>query len=427
MRTIRTIKAAALAGLLAACGGSQPPSTATPSDTPAMTDAQHNVAHFRTADGLYGFVLDRSGENAKLQVDGEKDIIELTQKEERSKSGELSGYRLVDPANAVRLLISVNGSISYLRGKDELPVTPDKEASPLGAATVVGPPVEKARTPAAYEKLAADLQSISVRAKFPEQKPEDSANLAKIEAVFAKADVSMFVRYKKPSQSGWAGRAEVVPSNFSGIGYAGGDFATDDDEANRHKLALKHGMKLIGISSAESDVGNHMLVRRSDKRDELADKTPGLVWEVDGSRVVFITFDGARYVVDLNQSSANDVPIERGAGPQASWPAPLQDTYADITYVSSLVKAGAHPQRTVDELEAVDKEWNDCVAKAWKPKRIAKDVSYRAEAVKIHKGCRTVLDKLETTLVKFIDERAIARTALHEKAVARAKQVGAAK
>ena len=186
-------------------------------------------------------------------------------------------------------------------------------------------------------------------------------------------------------------------------------------------------MKLIGISSAESDVGNHMLVRRSDKRDELADKTPGLVWEVDGSRVVFITFDGARYVVDLNQSSANDVPIERGAGPQASWPAPLQDTYADITYVSSLVKAGAHPQKTVDELEAVDKEWNDCVAKAWKPKRIAKDVSYRAEAVKIHKGCRTVLDKLETTLVKFIDERAIARTALHEKAVARAKQVGAAK
>ncbi|MBL8740430.1 MAG: hypothetical protein JNK04_05030 [Myxococcales bacterium] len=91
------------------------------------------------------------------------------------------------------------------------------------------------------------------------------------------------------------------------------------------------------------------------------------------------------------------------------------------------MKAGAHPQTTVDELESIDKEWNACVVKGWKPMRIARDVNVRAEAVKIHKACQKSIDKLETALVKFIDERAALRKALHEKAVARAKQVGAAK
>ena len=426
MRTTRSLKAAAIAVLLAACGGAPPSPTATPTDA-RQTDAQRDVAHFRTADGLYGFVLDRTATTAKIQIDGETAIVELTQKEQRSDSGELLGYRLVDPTNTDRLAISLGGSITYLRGKDRLPVTSDKPATPLGAATLSGPPVEKPRDPAAYEKLAAALETISVRKKMPELKPEDSANLAKIEAAFAKADASMFVRYKKPGPNGSVGRAEAVPSSFAGFGYSPGDFGTDDDEANRHKLALKHGMKLIGMSLPESDHANHILVRRSDKRDELADKTPGLIWEIDGSRAVFITFDGARYIVDLSQTSADMVPIERGAGPEAGWPAPLQDTFADITYVSSLVKAGAHPQTTVDELEAIDKEWNACVVKGWKPLRIARDVNVRGEAVKIHKACQKSIDKLETALVKFIDERAALRKALHEKAVARAKQVGAAK
>jgi len=435
MLTRRTLSYASRFGLalaLAACGkdGSQ---TTTPGErggetkTKPATDAQVKLSHFSTADGMVGFVLDRSGAPLKLQVDGQKDIVELTQQEVRDEdSNELLGYKLVDPTNTVRILIGKGGGITYVRGTDELPATADKAAKPLGTPTIKGPPVVKPAETPAYMKLAAELEAISVRKKVPGMEPKDSANLAKIEAAIAKADASMFVHYVHPGPEGWVGRAETVPSQFSGMAYGGGDFATDDEEAARFKSAVKHGAAIIGVSSPESDLGNHILVRRSDKRDELADKTPGLVWEVDGSRVVFVTLDGGRYSVDLNQGSANGVPpIARGAGPQAEWPAPLQDTYADITVVSSLVKAGAHPQSTVDELEAIDGEWNVCVAKAWKPTRIQENVNFRAQAVKIHKGCRKSMVKLETALVKFIDARSKERKALYEKAVARVKAVGA--
>lgn len=437
MRTLRSLTLTSLVGLtfaIAACTGGTPTTTETPVATAeptakATTDAQLKLAHFRTADGMVGFTLDRSGEPLKLQMDGEKDIIELTQKEERDQRGELVGYKLLDPSNKPRILISVGGSITLVRGKDELPVTSDKGAAPLGAPTIAGKAVEKPAEPSAAEKLAAELAKVSVRVKMPEMKSEDVANLAKVEAAFAKADASMFVRYKKPDSNGWPARSEVVPSQFSGMAYGGGDFATDEDEAARHKALAKHGGRMIGVSSPERDMGNHILVRRIDKekKDELADKTPGILWEIDGTRAAFVTFDGARYSVDLNQGGSTSVPIERGAGPEAGWPAALQDTYGDITYFSSLAKAGALPQKTVDDLDAIDQEWNGCVAKAWKPKRIAQNVNFPAEAVKIHKSCNKFLDKFETALVKLIDERVKARKALHDKAVAKAKEVGAAK
>lgn len=43
-----------------------------------MTQAQLSVAHYLTRDGLRGFVLDRGGSKPKLQIDGTKDIVELT-------------------------------------------------------------------------------------------------------------------------------------------------------------------------------------------------------------------------------------------------------------------------------------------------------------------------------------------------------------
>jgi hypothetical protein len=435
MRTLRTpshLLCLALA-LAPACGKDGTPTTAPTTETTQpnaakpTTEAQLKLAHFVTADGMIGFTLDRSGTPIKLKVDGDKDIVELTQQEERDERDELLGYRLVDPTNTVRIFIGKGGGITYLRGKDELPATADKTAAALGAPTIKGPPVVKPPEPPAYAKLAAELQAISVRAKLPELDSKDSADLAKVEAAIAKADASMFVHYKKPGSDGWVARAETVPSSFSGMAYGGGDFATDNEEAARYKALAKHGGLIIGVSSPDRDLGNHILVRRSDARDELADKTPGLVWEVDDSKVVFVTLDGGRYLVDLNQGSAGGVPIARGAGPEPGWPAPLQDTYADITVVSSLVKAGVHPQKTVDELEAIDGEWNKCVAKGWKPTRIARDVNYPAEAVKIHKGCRKSMQKLETALVKFIGERSKVRKALYDKAVARVKEVGAAK
>jgi len=218
-----------------------------------------------------------------------------------------------------------------------------------------------------------------------------------------------------------------VPRDFGGFAYGGGDFSTDDDDAKRFTKYAAHGGKLIGVSTQERDLGNHILSRRIDKRHELADKTPGIVWEVDDSYVTFVTLDGARYLVNLSQGSSNNVMISLGAGPESEWPKPLADTYVDVTIVSGWAKAGAHPQKAVDELSAIDDAWNQCVAKAWKPTRIRNDVNVRAKAVDVHKGCRKHMDDLEKALVKIADERAKARKALFDKAAARAKEVGAAK
>lgn len=414
-----------------ACGGSPSPTT---SPTPAAeasakpaTDAQLELAHFTTADGMAGFTLDRSTSTIKLQIDGEKDIIELTQQEERDPRGELLGYRFVDPSDVVRVSISTYGSVVFHRGKDKLPASSDKAATALGEPTVKGPPVKKAEPPPAYAELAAKLRAASVRVKMPEMSAKDAADLTKIEAAIAKADASMFVRYRKPDANGWGASAEEVPRDFGGFAYGGGDFSTDDDDAKRFTKYAAHGGKLIGVSTQERDLGNHILSRRIDKRHELADKTPGIVWEVDDSYVTFVTLDGARYLVNLSQGSSNNVMISLGAGPESEWPKPLADTYVDVTIVSGWAKAGAHPQKAVDELSAIDDAWNQCVAKAWKPTRIRNDVNVRAKAVDVHKGCRKHMDDLEKALVKIADERAKARKALFDKAAARAKEVGAAK
>ncbi|MCX4247683.1 hypothetical protein [Paraliomyxa miuraensis] len=433
MRTLRTFSYPSVLGLgllLASCG-KEPVQTTTPDQGTAQaggqtsTPAQRPLAHFRTADGMIGFTLDRSGTPIKLQVDGEQDVFELTQQERRNDRGELLDYVLLDPTATPRVSIGKHGGITYLRGKDELPATADDTAvAPLGPPTVAGPPVAPPEPLPAWAEVAARLEGISVRGRFPEFEAKDSADLAKVRAAIAKAEASMFVHYVEPGEDGWVARAETVPSSFSGMAYGGGDFATDDDEAKRYKALVKHGARIIGVSSPERDLGNHILVRRSDDRDELADGTPGLVWEVDGSTVVFVTLDGGRYRLDVNQPAKLVVP---GTGPEASWPAPLQDTYADITVISSLVKAGAHPQSTVDELEAIDAEWNACVAKAWKPTRIKRDVNHPAQAVKIHKGCRKAMQKLEAALVRFIDARSKERKALYDEAVARVRTVGATK
>ncbi len=190
-----------------ACGGSPSPTT---SPTPAAeasakpaTDAQLELAHFTTADGMAGFTLDRSTSTIKLQIDGEKDVIELTQQEERDPRGELLGYRFVDPSDVVRVSISTYGSVVFHRGKDKLPASSDKAATALGEPTVKGPPVKKAEPPPAYAELAAKLRAASVRVKMPEMSAKDAADLTKIEAAIAKADASMFVRYRKPDANGW--------------------------------------------------------------------------------------------------------------------------------------------------------------------------------------------------------------------------------
>lgn len=399
---------------------SEPTSTA--GATPqATTEAQLKLGHFATADGMHGFVLDRTGPKPLLQVDGSKDIIELTVEEDRDR-GELAGYKLVGPDNKRYIYISKGGSLVYFKGGDEFGVTFDKEASPLGKATIAGAPVkEKAR----YEKRTDVFGPLTVRAKLKTFTSGDSANLAKVGEAFEKADASMFVRYRSPGKDGWQAHLTATPASISGMGYGRQEFRTDEDETKRHGKLAKHGGVIEGFSSPESAQGNHIIVSRTDnKTPPLADNTPGLIWEIDGTTAVFVALDGGRYHIDINQQTE---PLEKGAGPETGWPKPATDTYADLTMISAIAKAGGGGEKTVEAIVKIDGEWNACVVKGWKGAQAKIDTGklsvgqIKAEIKKLHKGCNKHLDAVEKVIVKYIEERTKARLALYAKASAKAK------
>ena len=393
----------------------------------AMTQAQLKLGHFVTADGMHGFVLDRTGAKAKLQVDGEKDIVELTMEEDRER-GELRGYKFVGPDNKRRVYITRGGGLLYFKGGDEHWVSFDKEAPPLGKPTIAGAPVKEVP---AYEKIVAELKPITVRVKFPKLTSLDASNLEKVAEAYGTADASMFVHYIKPDKDGWVARMQATDDSAGGTSYGAGDFATDEDEDKRHAKLAKHGGVIRGYSSPDRAQGNHIIIRRAEgSTDELSDKMPGLLWEIDGTRAVFVSLDGGRYTVDLNQKA---MLIGRGAGPESGWPKPATDTFADITMVSALAKAKAVPPKTFEDLEKIDVEWNNCVVKGWKGAQAKIDTGklsvgqVKAEIKKLHKGCNKHIDQFEATVLKFIDERTKARVALFATASARAKTTGAAK
>jgi hypothetical protein len=412
------------------CGGGGAKTTATTpgsggakakGEAKVMTEAQLKLGHFATTDGMHGFVLDRTGAKAKLMIDGQKDIIELTMEEDRD-GGELRGYSFVGPDNKKYIYVSKGGSLLYYKDGDEFWASFDKEADALGKPTMAGAPVkEKGR----YEIRGAALTPIAVRTKFPAFKPEDSANLAKVTEAFEKADASMFVRYKSVGKDGWQPHLTVTPDSISGIGYGRQDNVTDEDEAKRHTKLAKHGGVIAGFSSAESAQGNHIIVTRSEgSSDVLPDGMPGLIWEINDTTAVFVSLDGGRYQIDINQEAD---PIEKGAGAEAGWPKPVTDTYVDLTMISALAKAGNGGDKTVADLEKIDGEWNACVVKGWKGAQAKIDTGklsvgqVKAEIKKLHKGCNKHLDAFEAAIVKYAEERAKARQALYAKASAKAK------
>lgn len=434
MRSI-LFAALTLALVLPAC--SETPPAAVPDNKPpagdadfhGMTAAQIKLAHFKSADGMHGFVLDRSGEPLKYKADGSNDIVELTQDEDRH-AGDLRGYWLTAPDGSRPLYISVGGSIRYFKGRDELPVNPDKKVEPLGEATVKGkytPPKP------AYEATVERLKAISVRVKNAGMKPEDSAKLDKVGEALAGATADMFVHYVSRGQDSWLPRPVPVPDAFSGMEYGGVAHNTDEKwDPGAKKGLVKWGGKLKGFSQYASQ-GNHMQVMKmAGYPGKLADGTPGIVWEVDGTSAVFVTLDGARYTVDLSGADKGQT-LEPGAGPEAKWPAPMQAALLDVHWVSSYAKAGAMPQAAIDSLTKLDDEWNACAQKTWKGAEKKIDSHKFTEAdrkdwvEKVEKACKKSVDAQEKVFLKLIEDRAKERTALYDKAKARVASVGANK
>jgi hypothetical protein len=393
------------------------------------------LAHFATGDAMHGFVLDRTGAKAKIRIDGEKDIIELTPREDRS-GGELRGHFFDAPDGKAVIYISTHGGVSLYRGRDEFQVVPDKTAAPLAAATIAGEP--KHEKPA-YEVFGEKLIPISVRKKFSQFSAEDASNLAKVSEAFDKADAAMFVRYVERDPKGWLPNVMWTPNNISGISYGGGEHQTETpwDKANGTGLA-KFGGMLKGYSQYKS-VGNHIFLQTmKGYPPHLATNSPGVVWEVDSTSVVFVTLDGGRYSVDISNSALEKgAPIEVGAGPVNQWPPALQHSLTGITEISALAKVGAVPKKVVDDLSALDDEWNTCAQKVWKgaktefDKLQITDMHYGTRdgrvgqtitkwEDKVRKDCKAPIDKQEKALLSFIEQRNKERLAIFDKVKSKA-------
>jgi hypothetical protein len=419
---------------LAACGGAQSGKNGEPSDNVIrpVTQGQLIVAHYTTPDGMKGLVLDRTGGKFAVRLDGDDAIIQLTPEEDRH-GGELRGHFLVTPDNRRMLYLSAYGGLTLFTDSDELHLLSDKAANPLGKPTVAGPPVKEKLK---YELLGEELAAISVRVKNPALTSADASNLAKVAEALRAATPDMLVRYRA-HEGNSPPSIEWTTSDVHGVGFGGGS-SQSEEKWDRSKPGLaRYGAVIKGYSEPDSR-GNHLFVQVMEGYPPpLADGTPGLVWEVDSTTVVFVTPDGARYNVDCGSSAVdNGAPIEKGAGAPTGWPAPLQHSLVGITEVTALAKAGAVPTRVGDDLLAIDDEWNTCAQKVWK--RAKKDIdrlktadidwstrSGRAEALlekwsgTVRKDCRPAASKLEKSLVQFIEDRNKERQSLFEAARAR--------
>lgn len=419
---------------LAACGSTPAqPASPTPAGTPTatgaavpQTEAQVAVGHFRSPDGMIGLVLDRT-DKPKLKVDGQSDIIELTQKEDR-EHGRLRGYILEAPDGKHPIYISTGGGIRYHRNGDDFDMLFDKKVEALGAATVTGTYV---KPKAGWEILSEKLAAISVRKRFPALKAEDSALTDQVGQAIDKATPEMGVHYVSQGATSWLPHMEAAPDSIHGIGYGGVAHTTDDVWLPGKGAGLaKYGGKIAGFFEPDNSFNHTNVMKMKGYPAPLADGTPGLIWEVDSSTAIFVAFDGGRYRIDLTQADKGPG-IEMGAGPKASWPTAVQDTLLDITTASQLSKAGALPEQATADLEALDTKWNECTQKAWRagPQqkleshkgmgRAMSEAEYKNAIEKVKTGCKKHVQAEEKIFVKLIEERIKTRQALLDKAKAK--------
>jgi hypothetical protein len=421
--------------VLMACGGGTPPPSPAPAPSAAsesvrsLTQAQLSVAHYRTADGIYGLVLDRTGGKPKYRLDGQPDIIEMTMSEDRF-AGELRGYFLTAPDGKRPFYITTGGHILFNHGDDRLDLNSDKPADPLPEATVTG---TYAAPPPAYKATVDRLSAITVRAKLSQYKPEDAADLGKVGDAIGQATADMFVHYVSQGAKDWRPHMALVPDTFRGVEFGGVVRESDDKWDPAAKGLAKYGGRNEGFSHYDTPKGNHMqVVELAGYPPPLADGTPGVVWDVDGTRAIFVALDGGRYVVDLS-SSEKGATLEAGAGPQSAWPTAVQQPLLDVSAVSSLAKAGVLPQTRADDLLALDTEWTTCAARTWAGAQRAIDTGKFSEAdrkdmeKKVRATCAAIVQKQEKMLVAIVEGRLKERQGLFDKAKARVKAAGADK
>lgn len=423
--SVSSITALGLALTVVACGSAPAPKGASSAKDDGVlrpiTQAQLAVAHYATADGSAGFVLDRTHEPAKLKMDGAKDVVELTKVEERDGWGKKGTfYKAPDGKNLV--FIGAGGDVQLLSAGERSYANSDAPAEPLGKATVTG----QWSQPKSAKDLASErLAGKSVVTKLG-MKAEDSSSLAKVDAAITSAPKEMFVRLTKEG----AATAKWTPEGRQSYG--------DGSEGEETWSAAKTGYGRFGGRL----VPNMMEFGRPNRLHTRAMRgwttsppvgTPGLVWSVDGSLVTFVTVDGGRYTLWLPDGASA---FEDGAGPTSSWPAPLAHGLLSVSDVHEMAKAGVVAKATADELNTLDDGWFECIAGVWKKASSQIEAVERSSAPMNEKygkasgigsaaiqdapkTCAPAKKALEDGLVKVMEARSVERKAIHAKARAK--------
>jgi hypothetical protein len=446
------------------CGGqtaeNAPPGSAANASGKGADDEKRpafQLSHYSSPDGFIGIVLDRTGDKPKLRMDKANDIVELFV-EDALKKGDLIGHWMNGPDGKHWLFLSENGSLGYIKPEararasvDNLrdiavPLHQDAKADALGAATQKGvatPPKEKTPWDLAHDKLEA----ISVLKKLPQFKPEESGNLAKIGEALQSVDASMFVRVsaKGAEHATWAPASEYIGNTQQGLGGRVEGYPAEEPWDKGKGAGLqKHG----GILKGRPQWASPSRLRLHTMKGwptPLAANTPGLIWMLNSSTIVFVTLDGGRYQLNLpGDVEKEGMPIEFGLAPQSGWPPPLQHALVDVNSVRGFAKGNAIPAKVGADIEALDDAWFECVNKVWREgakEQESVEASQGPQNVKTGKltgipkkyelkatkDCEPDLKKLEKGLLQFIEARSAERSALYDKAKARAAAVGAGK
>lgn len=424
--------------LVAACGGGagSPGRAAT---TSADKTPSWMLGHWASGDGMVRLTLDRTGPKPKVKLDGSHDVIELTPEEVRPRF-DLAGYVFVAPDGKRLLFVGTDGQLTFLRGRDELPMVRDADAAPLGAPTIVGTPPK----PPPPEKTVAErererLTTRAVRTRFPQFKSSDAASPAKIGEAIQLAKPDMF--FYPVGTTAWFAPVPYGTSK-GGLGFDQEPKAGPPTEEEKKSPLAQYNAWLRpdyewGKSTSELVKSSWLHVYEHDFR-KLEAKTPVLVWEVDGNDAILVTLDGGRYWESV--TDRDEPTLASGVPPKAEWPSPLRNNLLHRESLVELGKLGLVDKRTAGDIDAAWSGWGECAKKVFAPAQKELEANLtggtqffaaqnknalvlRRYDEKARRECKE-FGLVESGLARVLAARAKERLAVYEKSKARLESLG---
>jgi hypothetical protein len=364
------------AALLAACGGGSGSGGAAGAGaaSPKVADAVPGLSklgHFSSADGMVHLVIDRTGDKMKIRIDGAKDVIELTHEEVRRRmGGDLMGHAFIAPDGKRMLFVGVGGDLTFIKDeRDELPLVRDGEGVALGTPTIKGPPPgPKPKEKSPHDLAAEEMEQLAVVKRFPQFKPEDAGDIAKVAQAYQLATADMLVHCGDNCAAWYA--PHPVKDGKGGLGFVDEKKLSQGPATEEEKKAPLAKFNAWLRPDYEFGDWSHQVVKSSWlsifqlEFKRLQPKAPALVWNVEHHDIFVVTPEGARYW----ESSAdnNGKPsFVKGVAPQAEWPAPLRNNLLFKEHVAEMNKRGLVDKKLADEFQTINEKWGECAKKVF--------------------------------------------------------------